>query len=112
MKIKQERLNSLFTEEISKIIQEELKDKSIGFVTITASKVTNDLSYAKVYFTTLEEDKKKVAETLNKASGFIRTCLCDRIQIRKMPEIIFVYDTSIDYGKKIEDIIERIHNEK
>ena len=112
MKIKQERLNSLFTEEISKIIQEELKDKSIGFVTITASKVTNDLSYAKVYFTTLEEDKKKVAETLNKASGFIRTCLCDRIEIRKMPEIIFVYDTSIDYGKKIEDIIERIHNEK
>ena len=79
MKIKQERLNSLFTEEISKIIQEELKDKSIGFVTITASKVTNDLSYAKVYFTTLEEDKKKVAETLNKASGFIRTCLKTRL---------------------------------
>ncbi len=112
MIIKQERINNLFTEEISKIIQEELKDKSIGFVTITASKVTNDLSYAKVYFTTLEEDKKKVAETLNKASGFIRTCLCDRIEIRKMPEIIFVYDESIDYGKKIEDIIERIHNEK
>ncbi len=111
MKIKQERLNNLFTEEISKIIQEELKDKSIGFTTITASKVTNDLSYAKVYFTTLEEDKKRVADTLNKASGFIKSCLCERIEIRKMPEIIFVYDESIDYGEKIDKIIERIHNE-
>ena len=112
MKVKQERLNNLFTEEISKIIQEELKDKSIGFVTITASKVTNDLSYAKVYFTTLEEDKQKVADTLNKATGFIKSCLCERIEIRKMPEIKFIYDESIDYGKKIDDIIERIHNEE
>ena len=112
MKIKQERLNNLFTEEISKILKEELKDKSIGFVTITASKVTNDLSYAKIYFTTLEEDKQKVRDTLNKASGFIKSCLCDRIEIRKMPELNFIYDESIDYGKKIDDIIERIHNEE
>lgn len=111
MKIKQERINNIFTEEISKIISEELKDKSIGFVTITDSKVTTDLSYAKIYFTTLNEDKKKVADTLNKASGFIRTCLCDKIEIRKMPELHFVYDESIDYGKKIENIIERIHSE-
>lgn len=111
MKIKQERINNMFTEEISKIISEELKDKSIGFVTITDSKVTTDLSYAKIYFTTLNEDKKKVTDTLNKASGFIRTCLCDKIEIRKMPELHFVYDESIDYGKKIENIIEMIHNE-
>lgn len=111
MKIKQERINNIFTEEISKIISEELKDKSIGFVTITDSKVTTDLSYAKIYFTSLNEDKKRVADTLNKASGFIRTCLCDKIEIRKMPELHFVYDESIDYGNKIENIIERIHNE-
>lgn len=111
MSIKLDRLNNMFTEEISKIINEEVKDKSIGFVTITDSKVTNDLSYAKVYFTSLDDDKEKVANALNKASSFIRTMLCDRINIRKMPEIHFVFDESIDYGKKIDDIIERIHNE-
>ncbi|MBQ9853446.1 MAG: 30S ribosome-binding factor RbfA [Bacilli bacterium] len=112
MSIKLDRLNSLFTEEISKIINEEVKDKSIGFVTITDSKVTSDLSFAKIYFTTLDDNKEKVATVLNKASGFIRTMLCDRINIRKMPEIHFVFDESIDYGKKIDDIIERIHNEE
>lgn len=112
MSIKLERLNNAFTEEISKIINEEIKDKNIGFVTITDSKITSDLSFAKIYFTTLDNDKEKVTNALNKASSFIRSSLCDKVDIRKMPEIHFVYDESIEYGKKIEDIIERIHNGK
>ena len=112
MSVKIDRLNNMFVEEISKIIHEEIKDKDIDFVTITAAKVTNDLSFAKIYITTLNNDRVKVLTALNKASGFIRSILCSRIQIRKMPEIHFVYDESIEYGKKIEDIIERIHNEK
>ena len=112
MSIKIDRLNNMFVEEISKIIHEEIKDKEIDFVTITDARVTNDLSFAKIYITTLNNDRKKVLNALNKASGFIRSLLCDRIEIRKMPEIHFVYDESIEYGKKIEDIIERIHNEK
>ena len=112
MSVKIDRLNNLFVEEISKILRTEIKDERISFVTITACKITNDLSFAKVYITTLDNDREKALNTLNKASGFIRTMLCDRIKIRKMPEIHFVYDESIEYGKKIEDIIERIHNEK
>lgn len=112
MSVKIDRLNNLFVEEISKIIHNEVKDKDIGFVTITDVRITNDLSFAKVYFTTLDEDHNKVLNSLNKASGFIRSLLCDRVQIRKMPEIHFVYDESIEYGKKIEDIIDRINNEK
>ena len=112
MSVKIDRLNNLFVEEISRIIHNEVKDKDIGFVTITDARITNDLSFAKVYFTTLDEDHKKVLNSLNKASGFIRSLLCDRVQIRKMPEIHFVYDDSIEYGKKIEDIIDRINNEK
>ena len=112
MSVKIDRLNNLFVEEISEIIHNEVKDKDIGFVTITDVRITNDLSFAKVYFTTLDEDHKKVLNSLNKASGFIRSLLCDRVQIRKMPEIHFVYDESIEYGKKIEDIIDRINNEK
>jgi ribosome-binding factor A len=112
MSVKIDRLNNMFVEEISKIIHQEIKDKDVGFVTINAAKVTNDLSYAKIYITSLDNDRQKVLNALNKASGFIRSLLCDRIKIRKMPEIHFVYDESIEYGKKIEDIIERIHNEK
>ena len=112
MSIKIDRLNNMFVEEISKIIHQEVKDKEIGFVTITDARITNDLSFAKVYITTLNNDREKVLNALNKASGYIRTLLCDRVKIRKMPEIHFVYDESIEYGKKIEDIIERINNDK
>ena len=112
MSVKIDRLNNMFVEEISKIIHEEIKDNEVGFVTITDARVTNDLSFAKIYVTSLSNDKDKSIKALNKASGFIRSLLCDRINIRKMPEIHFVYDESIEYGKKIEDIIERINNEK
>ena len=112
MSVKIDRLNNMFVEEISKIIHEEIKDKDIGFVTITEARITNDLSFAKIYFTSLGNNREKVISTLNKDSGFIRTLLCDRVKIRKMPEIKFVYDESIEYGKKIEDIIERINSEK
>ena len=112
MRLKIDRLNNTFAREISKIIHDEIKDKDIGFVTITEVRITNDLSFAKVYITSLSDNREKVLNSLNKASGFIRTMLCSRVKMRKMPEIRFVYDESIEYGKKIEDIIERINNEK
>ncbi len=112
MSVKIDRLNNMFVEEISKILHQEIKDRDINFVTVTEARITNDLSFAKVYITTMDNDREKVLKALNKASSYIRTILCDRVKIRKMPEIHFVYDESIEYGKKIEDIIERINNEK
>ena len=109
MSIKLERLGSSFVEEISNIIKEEIKDPDIKFVTITSCNISSDLSYAKVYFTCLDDSKREVIlKDLNKASGFIRKELCNRIEIRKMPEITFVYDNSIEYGHKIEKILEEI----
>ena len=109
MSIKLERLGATFTEEISKIILEEIKDPDIKFVTITSCNISSDLSYAKVYFTCLNDKRREeILKDLNKASGFIRKELCNRIEIRKMPEINFVYDTSIEYGNKIEQILEDI----
>ena len=109
MSIKLDRLNNAFVEKISEIIHDEVKDNDVKMVTITDAKITNDLSFAKIYFTTMDNDRKKVLVALNKASGFIRSKLCEKVDIRKMPEISFVYDESIEYGKKIEDIIERIN---
>ena len=112
MSVKLDRLNTAFVEKISEIVHDDVKDNDVKMVTITDAKITNDLSFAKIYFTTMDNDRKKVLDALNKASGFIRSKLCEKIEIRKMPEINFVYDESIEYGKKIEDIIERINSEK
>ena len=110
MSVKIDRLNNAFVEKVSEIIHNEIKDKDVKLVTITDARVTNDLSYAKIYFTTFDDDRKKVLAALNKASSFIRSELCEKVKIRKMPELNFVYDESIEYGKKIEDIIERINH--
>ena len=111
MSIKLDRLNHILTEEISKVISEEVKDTDVQFVTITAVDISSDLSYAKVYFTNLiDKDREKVTKALNNASSFIRGKLFGRVEIRKMPELTFVYDESIEYGNKIEKIIEEINN--
>lgn len=112
MSIKLERLGNIFVEAISKAIHEEVKDDDIKFVTITAVDISSDLSYAKVYFTNLiDADREKVSKALNRASGFIRGKLFDMVEIRKMPELTFVYDESIEYGNKIEKIINDINKE-
>ena len=111
MSIKIDRLNNLFVEEISKILRTEIKDERINFVTVTSANITNDLYYAKIYVTVLDDSKRdEVIKLLNKASNFIERELSHRIEIRRMPNITFVYDESIEYANNIENIIERINN--
>ena len=111
MSIKIDRLNNSFVEQISKIIRTEIKDSRINFVTVTACKITNDLSFAKVYVTVLDDkERDNVIKLLNKASNFIERELSKRVEIRKMPNITFVYDESLEYAANIENIIERIEN--
>jgi len=108
MTIKNERINSNIQKELSYIIANEVKNPNIKFVTITAVDVTSDLSYARVYFTTLG-DSKETSKALKSAKGFIRKILADRIELRHIPELEFIYDESIEYGKKIEEKIKEIH---
>ena len=111
--IRIERLNDAFQEEISKILMTEIKDEDIRFVTITGVETTTDLSFSKVYFTVLDNEKRKTTlEALNGAASFIRGELSKRVEIRHTPELKFIYDDSIAYGQHIEKIIEKIHEEK
>lgn len=111
--IKIERLNHAFQEQISIILMREIKDEDIKFVTITGVDTTSDLSFAKVYYTVLDEKKKdKTKEALMKAAPFIRSKLAERVDIRHTPELKFIYDTSISYGEHIEKIIEEIHDKE
>lgn len=112
MSIKIDRIASNMVKEISYILMTEVKDPDVKFVTVTDCKVTNDLSFAKVYVTVFNDTRKvETMSALRGASGFIRHELSERIDIRHIPEIEFVYDESIEYGKKIENIIEQIHEE-
>ena len=111
--IRIERLNDAFQEEIMQIILEEVKDEKLKFVTITEVKTSSDLSYAKVYFTCLQDDKREeITESLNKAAPFIRKCLAPRFDILKTPELKFIYDNSLEYGKHIDEIIDEINEKK
>ena len=111
--VKIERLNHAFQEEISMILMTEIKDEDIKFVTITGVDTTSDLSYAKVYFTVLDDSKKATTlEALNGAASFIRGKLAERVEVRHTPELKFIYDTSIEYGQKIESIIKEINEEE
>ena len=113
MSIKIERLNSVFEKEISYILQNEVKDPIIKFVTVTGCEITNDLSYCKVYVTVFDNDKKgEVLKALDGAKSFIRGEISKRVEIRDTPELRFVFDDSIEYGEKIEKLIKEIHEEK
>lgn len=112
MSIKTQRIASNIIKELSYILAYEVKDEDIKFVTITDCKLASDLSYAKIYVTVFDKEKiDSTIKALNDAAGFIRKELASRIDIRHTPELSFVYDESIEYGKKIEGIIEKIHNE-
>lgn len=95
------------------MIQRELKDPRIGFVTVTGVDVTNDLSQAKVYLSVFgdEEQKKDTLKALDKATGFLRTEIGKRIRLRHTPELIFKIDESIAYGSRIEKLLDEISDE-
>ena len=113
MSIKIERINSNMIKEISYLLQTEVKNPNIKFVTITDVKVTNDLSYAKVYYTYMgDEDLKDVKENLKVAAPYLRTVLASRIEVRHTPELQFVFDKSVEYGQNIERIINKLHEEE
>lgn len=107
-----ERFNSIFEREISKILQTEIKDPNIKFVTVTGCEITNDLSFAKVYVTVLDDEKKNdIMKSLDKAKSYIRGQLSKRVEIRHTPELRFIFDKSIEYGNNIERIIHNLHEE-
>ena len=111
MVLKKEKMNNIIQRELSTILQTEVKDPSIGFGTITGVDTTADLSISKIYVSFLNKNTKKSMEALERSKGFIRSLLAKRLTIRKCPELHFVLDTSLEYGNKIDNIIEEL-NEK
>lgn len=110
MTLKQDRMDQILKKEISRILQFELKNPKLGFVTVTDVECTRDMSQAKVYVSFLGKQERNDAgmKVLRASKGFIRSTLAKNIKARKMPDLIFVQDTSLEHGRKIDNIISNL----
>ena len=94
------------------ILQREIKDPRLGMITVSAVEVSRDLSYAKVFITSLdnqdEEKSKLIMKILAEAQGFVRSLLGKRIRARIVPEIKFVMDTSLLEGMRISNLVDQV----
>lgn len=101
-----QRMAEQVRRELSELVRDEIKDPRVNWVSFTAVKVSRDLSSAVIYFTVLNDDEREQAgEGLNKASGFIRRELGQRIRSRIVPALKFIYDESIERGTSMESLI-------
>jgi ribosome-binding factor A len=105
---RQRRVAEQIQRELSDIIRLELKDPRVGMITLTDVEVSSDFSHAKVFFTTLGDgDARKLAEAgLRRASGFLRSMLGKKIKVHNTPELHFVFDSSVESGIRISQLID------
>lgn len=105
-----DRLAHQIQKELSIMLINDIKDTKIGYITITEVRLTNDLSYAYIYFTIMGgKDRIDVAlEGLNRAKGYMKNEIAKKVKMRKVPEFIFKYDESLEYGNKIGKMIDEL----
>jgi ribosome-binding factor A len=110
-----ERVNTLLQRETSKLIQGVLRDPRLDeYVSVTDVKVTPDLRYAKVYVSCLggEEKKQQILAALSSASGFLRSELAKITRLRRMPELHFEWDNSIEKGDRLLHLIDEVNKQE
>jgi len=97
--------------EIAQLLAREVHDPGVGFVTVTRVQVTPDLQQARVFFTTLGDDKarRSSARALERAAPFLRRQIGARLRLRRVPALIFVYDESIAGQDRIERLLNELH---
>jgi ribosome-binding factor A len=103
------RVGEQIQREMAQLIQQEIKDPRLGLITISAVKLSKDMSHANVFFTTLDEELSvdETLKILEGAAGFLRHELAKRMQLRIVPHIHFKYDESIAYGNDLSALINK-----
>jgi ribosome-binding factor A len=109
-----ERVGQAIRDELSQLIAREVHDPGIGFLTFTRVSVTADLQQARVYYTSLGDEKaqQETAKALARATPFLRRQLGARVRLRRVPELTFFYDKSIGHTDRIEQILQDLKREK
>jgi ribosome-binding factor A len=111
---RRERLAAQIVRELSDILQMEMRDPRLGFASITDAEVSKDLRHAQVYVSILgtPEQQRETMELLHHATGFLRTKLAERLQIRHVPELQFKHDRGIERGTRILQLLRQIEAER
>ncbi len=114
-----ERLEDQIHFLLSNLVQRELRDPELGFLTLTAVRLTPDKSLAKVYFTVLpsqggdqEAQNALTRKALGRAGGFLRSQLAARLKMRRVPELRFYPDGTLEEGNHLESLLDEIRKER
>jgi ribosome-binding factor A len=107
-----DRVNQLVKEEISTLLQRELKDPRLGFVTVTEVETSKDLRLAKVFVSVLGDERQWAASlaALVSARGFVRNWLRQHLDLRVTPEIDFRPDRSMEHAAKIQSLLQQVRD--
>ena len=101
-----QRVADQIQRELAQLIRDEVRDTRLGMVTLTAVRVSPDLSHAKIFFTTMDPAQHAVAlEVLNGAASYLRSLLGRLMRLRITPQLHFVYDESIERGAHMSAVI-------
>lgn len=108
-----DRVAEMIQRKLAQIISQEIQDPRLtSLVTISGVKVTRDLGHAKIYFTVLTDDPTETTLILNTAASFLRSALARTNTLRTVPQLHFVYDESIEYGKRLSRLIDEANHTK
>jgi ribosome-binding factor A len=109
-----DRIGDQIRSELALLLAREVHDPGVGFLTLTRVKVTPDLQLARVYYTSLGDEKaqRETARALRRAGPFLRRQLGQRIRLRRVPELEFFYDESIAENDRIEQILQDLKAER
>jgi ribosome-binding factor A len=108
-----ERVADQIRAEVAQLIAREVHDPGVGFVTITRVRVTPDLQLARVYYTSLGDEKarRETARAMARAAPFLRRQVGQRLRLRRVPELEFFYDESVAHQDRIEQILQELKSE-
>ena len=107
------RMEETIHQMVAELLVKKIKDPRVSNVSITRVEISKDYSLAKISYNIIgsKDDLDKVAEGLKSCSGFIRRNIKKHVRLRVIPELIFIYDSSLDRAMKLEELIDQIHRE-
>ena len=109
-----ERVGEAIHHELSELLAREVHDPGVGFITLTSVKVSPDLQLARVYYTSMGDEKalRDTAKALGRATPFLRRQIAQRLSLRRVPELQFFYDKSVAQHDRIEQILQELKAEE
>lgn len=110
---RQRRVAELIHQEISRLLQQDLRDPRLGFITVTGVDVSPDLKLASVYISLLDDSEAKLTlQGLSSARPYLRRALGESLSLRYVPQLTFKIDPSIEYGQRMETLFAEIEQQR